>query len=99
LTNRYEPDDVVRIEKFGPDKIVTAVYYDKKSGQFNAKRFKIETQTLKTKYLFIKEGDGNYLELVTTQKEPVVIIRTGKKKSELVEETLQLHEIIDVTGW
>jgi topoisomerase-4 subunit A len=99
LTNRYEPDAVIRIEKFVPEKIVSAIYYDKKTSQFYAKRFKIETQTLKTKYLFIKEGEGNYLELITTHQEPVVLIKTGKKKSELKEETIALHEDIDVTGW
>ncbi|OSZ78689.1 DNA topoisomerase IV [Chitinophagaceae bacterium IBVUCB1] len=99
LTNRYEADDVIRIEKFAPDKIVTAIYYDKKGGQYYAKRFVIESQTLKNKYSFIKEGEGNYLELVTTKTEPIVILRTGKKKSELSEEIVPLHETIDVTGW
>lgn len=99
LTNRYEADDVVRIEKFARDKVVSAIYYDKKTDQFYAKRFLIESQTLKNKYSFIKEGEGNYLELVTTKTEPIVILRTGKKKSELSEEIVALHETIDVTGW
>jgi len=55
--------------------------------------------TLKSKYAFIKEGEGNYLELVTTQQEPVVIVRTGKKKTDLKEEIIPLHETVDVTGW
>lgn len=99
LTNRYEADDVVRIEKFARDKVISAIYYDKKTDQFYAKRFLIESQTLKNKYSFIKEGEGNYLELVTTKTEPIVILRTGKKKSELSEEIVPLHETIDVTGW
>ncbi len=99
LTNRFEADDVIRIEKFARDKVVTAIYYDKKGAQFYAKRFVVESQTLKSKYSFIKEGDGNYLELVTTKTEPIVILRTGKKKSELSEEIVPLHETIDVTGW
>jgi topoisomerase IV subunit A len=99
LTNRYDIDSVVLIEKFSPEKVITAIYFDKKAGQFNAKRFIIEPQTLKTKYLFIREGEGNYLELVTTKPEPVVILKSGKKKSELTEEEVALHEIIDITGW
>lgn len=99
LTNRFEADDVIRIEKFARDKVVTSIYYDKKGAQFYAKRFVIESQTLKNKYSFIKEGEGNYLELVTTKTEPIVILRTGKKKSELSEEIVPLHETIDVTGW
>jgi len=99
LTNRYEPDDVVKIELFNPEKVVSAIYFDKKSGNFYGKRFMIESVSLKNRYLFIKEGEGNYLEFVTTQQEPVLIFKTGKKKSELTEETVAFHETIDITGW
>ncbi|RYZ51225.1 MAG: hypothetical protein EOP49_12205 [Sphingobacteriales bacterium] len=47
----------------------------------------------------IREGDGNFLQLVTTHQEPVILLRSGKKKSEMVEEELALHEKIDITGW
>jgi topoisomerase-4 subunit A len=99
LTNRFDADDVIRMEKFAQDKVVTAIYFDKKGDQYYLKRFVIESQTLKNKYNFIKEGEGNFLKMVTTKAEPVVIIRTGKKKSELAEEIVALHEIADVTGW
>lgn len=99
LTNRYEPEDVVRIERFDPEKIVSAIYFDKKSKHFYAKRFYIETQTLKNKYSVIKEGEGNYLEFVTTEQEPSLILKSGKKKSELEEEVFDLYEQIDITGW
>ena len=99
LTNRYDTDNIVLIEKFNPKKVVSAIYYDAKSKQFNAKRFTIESQTLKTRYSFIKDGEGNYLQLVTTQDEPVVIVRKGKKKSDLTEETINLNETFDISGW
>jgi topoisomerase-4 subunit A len=98
LTNRYEPDDVIYIEKFNPEKIVTAIYYDADKKQFNVKRFKIETQTLNNKFLFIKEGQGNYLELATTHSDPVVLLKTGKKRSP-EEEEVSLNEFVEVTGW
>jgi len=99
LTNRYDPDNVVLIEKFHRDKVITAIYYDARSKHFNVKRFLIESMTLKNKYSFIKEGEGNYLEMVTTQQEPLVIVRTGKKKTDIKEEIVPLHETVDVTGW
>jgi topoisomerase-4 subunit A len=99
LTNRYEPDEVVRIELFNPERVITAVYYDEKSGNFYAKRFKVEATTLKNKYSFIKDGEGNYLELVTTKQDPVLVLKTGKKKSDLTEEIMAVGEHIDVTGW
>jgi len=99
ITNRYEADSVLLIDKFHPEKVVTAIYYDAKNKQFNAKRFLIESQTLKSRYLYIREGEENYLELVTLQQEPVVIVRTGKKKTDVKEEIVALHETVDITGW
>lgn len=98
LTNRYEPDEVVYIEKFKQEKIVSAIYFDADKKQFNAKRFRIETQTLNNKFLFIKEGAGNYLELITTHSEPVVLLQTGKKRNPEQEE-IALHEFVEITGW
>src|SRR6185312_10029874 len=43
LTNRYDTDNVLLIEKFHPEKIITAVYFEAKSKQFNVKRFLIES--------------------------------------------------------
>ena len=99
LTNRFDADNLMLIEKFNKEKVVSAIYYDAKSKQYNAKRFVVESQTLKTKYLFIREGAGNYLMYITTKAEPVIIVRTGKKKTEIKEQNIALHETVDVTGW
>jgi len=98
LTNRYDPNELVYIEKFNPEKIVSAIYFDADKKQFNAKRFKIETQTLNNKFTFIKEGQGNYLEMITTHSEPVILLKTGKKRSP-EEEEIDLAEFVEVTGW
>ena len=98
VTNRYDPNELVYIEKFNPEKIVSAIYFDADKKQFNAKRFKIETQTLNNKFLFIKEGAGNYLEMITTHAEPVVLLRTGKKRNP-EEEEVDLAEFVEVTGY
>lgn len=99
LTNRYDIDEVVLIEKFNPEKIITAVYFDAGKKQYNVKRFKIETQTLGQKFSFIKEGKNNRLELVTLQQHPVVQLIKGKKKSDAKKETVDLTGFVDVTGW
>ncbi len=99
LSNRYEADNVVLIEKFKPEAILSAVYFDNDKKQFNIKRFKIETTTVATKYLFIKEGEGNYLEWITTQASPIIKLKTGKKKFLPSEQEIDLEEYIDVMGW
>src|SRR5690606_34303863 len=98
LTNRYEPDEVVRIELFNPQKVVSAVYFDKKTGNYYGKRFKIEAVSIKNRYLFVKEGEGNYLEFVTTKQDPILVFKTGKKKTDLTEEVIPFSENIEITG-
>ncbi|MGN6194618.1 MAG: DNA gyrase/topoisomerase IV subunit A, partial [Ginsengibacter sp.] len=56
LTQRFDVDSIELIEKFDPEKIITAVYLDNEKLQYNVKRFRIETNTLNSKFLFIKEG-------------------------------------------
>lgn len=99
LTNRYEADDLVLIEKFDPEKVITAVYYDADKKQYNVKRFHVETQTLGQKFTFIREGKNNRLELVTTQEHPVALMITGKKKSDAKKEEVDLAAKVDVAGW
>jgi topoisomerase-4 subunit A len=99
LSNRYDTEKVVLIEKFKPEAIISLIYFDADKKQYNAKRFKIETSTFNTKYAIIKEGEGNYVEWVTTHPNPEVNIKTGKKKNDAVVERMVLSESIDITGW
>lgn len=99
LTNRYDPDTLVLIEKFDPARVITAVYYDGDKKQYNVKRFHIETQTLDQKFLFIKEGKRNRLELATTDPHPIVKMIKGKKKSDATKEVVDLVSRVDVAGW
>ncbi|HWR33341.1 MAG TPA: DNA gyrase/topoisomerase IV subunit A, partial [Chitinophagaceae bacterium] len=71
LTQKLDSEKLIFIEKFYPEKTVTLVYADMDKKQFMVKRFKIETTTLKNKFLVIKEGEGNYAEAVTTEEEPI----------------------------
>ncbi len=98
LLQRFESDKILLLEKFDAEKIVTAVYYDNDKLQFNVKRFKIETTTLHNKFSVIKEGAGNYLEAVTTQQQPVLIVKTGRG-AQASEQKMKLGKLVDVTGW
>ncbi|MCC6186636.1 MAG: DNA gyrase/topoisomerase IV subunit A [Chitinophagaceae bacterium] len=99
LSNRFETSDTLLIEKFRPEQVISAIYLDAAANQYYCKRFLIETQTLKNKFLFIKDGTGNELKLVSTLSEPNAIIRSGKKKTDWIEEQIALHEYAEVTGW
>jgi topoisomerase IV subunit A len=98
LTQRIDADKVLLIEKFNPDRIVTAVYLDNEKVQFNIKRFKIETTTLHNKFSFIKEGDGNYLEAVTTDIEPILKVQTGRGQ-QVRKAKFKVTKMTEVMGW
>ena len=98
LTQRFEGDKVMLIEKFNPEKVITAVYLDKEKLQYNIKRFKIETTTLRNKFLFIKEGDGNQLEAVTTNAEPILAIQSGKG-AQVRKAKIKVNKMVEVMGW
>jgi topoisomerase-4 subunit A len=98
LTQRFEPDKILLIEKFDPEKIVTAVYLDKEKLQYNIKRFKIETTTLHNKFFFIKDGEGNQLETVTTDEEPILVVQSGRG-SQIRKAKIKAAKAVEVMGW
>lgn len=98
LTQRFDPEKIVLIEKFNADKVITAVYLDNDKFQFNIKRFKIETTTLNNKFYFIKEGKGNRLETVTTDADPVLKVKKGRGQ-QVNTIKYKVGKNVEVTGW
>ena len=62
------------------------------------KRFKIETTTLRSKFLFIKEGKNNLLEAVSTEEEPVLVVQTGKG-DQVRKAKFKVAKMVEVMGW
>lgn len=98
LIQKFDPEKVMLIERFDPEKIITAVYVDMKQLQFNVKRFKIETSTLRNKFFFIKEGEGNYVECVTTANDPILLVQSGRGE-QVRKAKFKLAKVTDVMGW
>lgn len=100
LTNRFEADDVMLIEKYNPDKIISAVYLDGDSKAHFVKRFKLETTTICKKFLFISEAVGSKLEVISTKPDPKIKVDfvKGKYISPPSEE-ISIKKLIEVKGW
>jgi topoisomerase-4 subunit A len=98
LTQRFNPEEVMLVEKFDPERVITAVYFDNEKQQYNVKRFRIETTTMKQKFPFIKEGKGNFLEAVSTEGEPVLIVQSGKG-SQIRRAKFKISKLVEVMGW
>jgi topoisomerase IV subunit A len=98
MTQKIEADKVLHIGKFYPERIITAVYVDNDKKQYMVKRFKIETTTLKSKFMFIKEGSGNYVEVVSTEEEPILAVQQGRG-AQVRKAKFKLAKLSEVMGW
>ncbi len=98
LTQRFDAENLLLIEKFDPKKIVTSIYLDKEKLQFNVKRFKIETTTLNNKFYFIREAEGNQVEVVTTDANPIAVVRSGRG-TQARESKVKVADFVEVMGW
>lgn len=98
LSQRFDGEKILLIEKFDPEKVITAVYVDMEKLQYNIKRFKVETTTLRNKFFFIKEGEGNRLEAVTTDETPVLVMQSGRG-AQVRKAKIKVNKVVEVMGW
>jgi len=98
LSNHFD-DKLLKMEKYQPDHIYTAIHQDGKSGTYLVKRFKFEDQPIGKRVSFINDSPGSKLILLTNAQEPVVHLDILKGKSQTPESLDQpLNEIIDIKG-
>ena len=85
LVNRY-PGDVLRIEKFDPDKTFTALYWDAAAKSFYVKRFSFILSD-NNPLSFIAEGAKSYLVALSDDKHPQYEItwKIAEKEPEAVD--------------
>ena len=98
LTNRYEANELLLIQKFDPLKVISAIYFDGASKTYFVKRFLIETTTLNKRFNFITEHKQSFLSLVTTDAQAQVSV-TLQKGKETEQMDYDLEMLIDVKGW
>ena len=99
LTNRYEPDQVLLIEKFDIEKIVSAIHYDGSQKNYYVKRFKIENVAPSKKHLIISDSPSSKLVIVSTKAQPQVEVEFTNSKGVKENVISDLDMLIDVKGW
>ncbi len=100
LTNRYDPEKTLLVEKYNPNRVISAVYVDGDSKQHIVKRFMIETSTADKEFGFISEAIGSRLVVVTTRENPEVEVELVKGKDKKKKtETVNLEDVVEVKGW
>jgi len=99
LTNHYEPDQVVLLEKFDPKCIISAVYYDGKTKQHYVKRFHIETTVLDKKFCFISEAKNSKLIIATVTATPQIRMEYSIAAGEATQNLIYDLGDLPVKGW
>lgn len=94
--NTHFDDGLIGIEKFDPEKPVTAVYWDGEKKQYNVKRFVPEES--QKPVVFITDHEDSYLEFATTHPAPKVVLQFDRRSNDLDDETIDLVEFITVKG-
>ena len=90
VLNHFD-DDIILIEKYYPEQVLSCIYYDGESKSYITKRFIPENTSTKT--LIITENDNSRMELITSQILPIVDIKFNKEKDKVIaDEALNLVE-------
>ena len=93
-------DDMVHIEKWHPERAITAIYYDAEKDLHFCKRFVCEV-TMDKKVSFISESEGSTLDVVSTAYQPkakIVYNKLLKATKNLPDTEVDLANFIEVKG-
>lgn len=99
LSNHFD-EEMIHIEKWHPHRALSTVYYDAEKDLHFVKRFLCEVTSDK-KVSFISEGEGSYMDVVSTAYRPMIKIiynKLLKETKNLPDNELQIADFIDVKG-
>ena len=100
LTNHYKMEDILKIEKFNAETVVSVVYLDGERKKYFVKRFKIETSSIGQRFPFITEHRSSDLKIISFADHPIISFKEVKgKQKEEIERLEDLSEFIDIKGW
>lgn len=97
MSNHFDEDMIV-LEKWIPNKPLSAIYYDGEKEKYYVKRFLIESENRED--LFISEHPKSYLELVSTDWRPVIEIEFPKPrgKESKPNQNIDVEDFISIKG-
>jgi topoisomerase-4 subunit A len=93
-------EDMIHIEKWNPERPISAIYYDAEKDLHFVKRFLCEI-TIDKKVLFISETAGSYLDFATTDFKPkakIIYNKLLKTTKNLPDTIVEITDFIDVKG-
>ena len=97
VSNRYQ-GEVIKVEKFDPNKTYTALYYDAAAKAFYVKRFSFVLSD-NTPLSFIAPGTKSYLVALSEDKHPQFQVIFGGKYEHRDPENVDAEEFIAKKGY
>lgn len=97
VSNRYQ-GEVIKVEKFDPNKTYTALYYDAAAKAFYVKRFSFVLSD-NTPLSFIAPGTKSYLVALSEDKHPQFQVIFGGKYEHRDSENIDAEEYIAKKGY
>ena len=97
LITRFD-EELVVLEKWIPEKPISAIYWESEKERYYVKRFLIDNPDKEEK--FISEHPNSYLEIVSTDYYPMaeIVFTKTKGKDRRPNEEINLEEFISVKG-
>jgi topoisomerase-4 subunit A len=97
LTSHFD-DDMIVLEKWNPNKPISAIYWEGEKERFYVKRFLIESENRED--LFISEHSKSYLELVSTDWRPMIELEFPKPRGKDPKEnqSIAVDDFISIKG-
>jgi topoisomerase-4 subunit A len=96
LTTHFDHDTII-VEKFNPDKIFSAVFYDGEQQHYYLKRFEVEETAKKTS--FINGHPDSKLIAISGKKSPRFEITFAGRHAKRPTEIIDANEFITVKGY
>ncbi len=97
LHNRFEPKDIQYIGQYDPDTVITSIYYDGEREAVYAKRFRVDTTTLNSRFEFINAHKNSQLLYFSLHPEPKIKYSFKDKKGIAQESEIDFNTV-DVMG-
>ena len=95
--NMHFPEHMVLLEKWIPEKPISAIYFNRAKDRYFIKRFTAGSQNTDQK--FIPDGSKVQLEMISTEWKPVIEITFSKSGKNIRDNEIKhIEEIISVKG-
>lgn len=95
LSTKFD-DDMIQIEKWNPEKPLSAIYFDPEKDDHFVKRFLVDESDKHVP--FISETPGSSLELLSVNWRPQALLKFDRRTNDRDDEIVDLENFIAVKG-